>query len=44
MWGEEEDQFKPRETEQVRTFRSRVAPGYPKECAAGGYGPAVRGW
>jgi len=44
MWGEEEDQFKPREVEKVREFRSRVAPGYPKECAAGGYGPAVRGW
>jgi cell wall assembly regulator SMI1 len=44
MWGEDDGQFKPREVEQVRVIRSRVAPGYPKECAAGGRGPVVHGW
>ena len=44
LWGEEEDGFKPRDVEQVKTLRSRVAMGYPKQCAAGGHGPVVRGW
>ena len=44
LWGEEEDGFKPRDAEQVRAIRSRVALGYPKECAAGGHGPPVHGW
>jgi cell wall assembly regulator SMI1 len=44
MWEEEGNQFKPREVEQVRTIRMRAAPGYPKECTAGGHGPSVHGW
>jgi cell wall assembly regulator SMI1 len=44
MWGEEGREFKPREVEQVKMLRTRAAPGYPKECAAGGHGPVVHGW
>jgi cell wall assembly regulator SMI1 len=44
MWEEDGGEFKPREVQQVRTIRLRAAPGYPKECAAGGHGPAVHGW
>jgi cell wall assembly regulator SMI1 len=44
MWDAEENEFKPREAEPVRMLRLRAAPGYPKECSAGGQGPAVHGW
>jgi cell wall assembly regulator SMI1/CheY-like chemotaxis protein len=39
LWERGGDEFKPRELERVKELRSRVAPGYPREQAAGGHGP-----
>lgn len=44
LWEEDGDDFKPRDEKQIQSIRSRIAPGYPKECAAGGHGPVVHGW
>lgn len=43
LWMEDGDEFKPCNVEQVRAVQARVAPGYPREFAAGS-GPAVTGW